>query len=98
MPLLPASMEAEEVERTVVGAVSTLCGARGGRSCTTAGCGYGGHAIGVDLADEETRVDPPPMFAWRPAVEDFVLGAAREEGAHVRGAIGIAYGWSHGGP
>jgi hypothetical protein len=24
----------------------------------------GDTAEGVDLADEETRVDPPPMFAW----------------------------------
>ncbi len=44
---------------------------------------------GVDLADKETTVDPPPMFVWQPGVEEWVLGAAREKGgAYVRGPVG----------
>ena len=31
---------------------------------------------GADLANEETRVDPPPMYTWRSAVMDWLLGAA----------------------
>ncbi len=53
---------------------------------------------GVDLADEETPVEPVPMLAWRPAVEEWVLGAARQEGVRtfvVR--TGIAYGRRRGG-
>ena len=47
----------------------------------------------MELADEETSVDPPPTLAWWPAVEEWVLRAAEEEGVRtfvVRS--GIAHG------
>lgn len=30
---------------------------------------------GVDLANKETAVDPPPMFVWQPGVEELARGS-----------------------
>ncbi len=71
----------EEAERTVVGAVLDVLRGTGRTFVYNSGVWVMGDTPeGVDLADEETGVDPPPMFTWRPAVEEWVLGAAREEG------------------
>ncbi|MBA3471756.1 MAG: NAD(P)H-binding protein, partial [Rubrobacter sp.] len=90
---------AEEAERSVVGAVLDVLRGTGRTFVYNSGVWVMGDTPeGVDLADEETRVDPPPMFTWRPAVEDWVLVAAREEAVRtfvVRS--GIAYGRFAGG-
>jgi nucleoside-diphosphate-sugar epimerase len=90
---------AEEAERTVVGAVLDVLRGTGRTFVYNSGVWVMGDTPkGVDLAEEETSVDPPPMFTWRPAVEEWVLGATREEGMHtfvVRS--GMTYGRSRGG-
>lgn len=61
----------EEAERTVVGAVLAVLRDTGRTFVYNGGVWVMGDTpVGVDLADEGTRVYPPPMFTWRPAVED----------------------------
>ncbi len=71
------------------GPCSTFCGARGGRSYTTAGCGHGGHAGGRRsrrIGDEgRLTADVCPATGGRGLG---TRGGARRGGAHVRGAIG----------
>ena len=58
---------AEEAELTVVGAMLDVLWGTGRTFVYNSGVWVMGDTPeGVDLADEETRVDPPPMFTWRP--------------------------------
>jgi nucleoside-diphosphate-sugar epimerase len=80
---------AEEAERTVVRAVLDVLRGTGWTFVYNSGVWVmGGTPEGMELADENTRVNPPPMFAWRPAVEDWVLGAAQEDEVRTFGEPG----------
>lgn len=80
--------DAEEADRTTVGAV---LGAFEGTSRTfvyTSGAWVmGSTPEGVESADEESPIDPTPMLAWRPAVEELVLGAEGARSFVVRPAL-----------
>lgn len=68
---------AERADRTTVGAALGALRGTGATFVYTSGAlVMGDTPEGVDLADEETPIDPVPMLAWRPAVEELVLGAA----------------------
>jgi nucleoside-diphosphate-sugar epimerase len=89
---------AEEAERTVVGAVLEVLRGTGRTFVYNSWVWVMGDTPeGVDLADEEAKVDPPPMFTWRPAVEDWVLDVAEEEVRTFVVRSGIAYGRTYGG-
>jgi hypothetical protein len=67
----------EEAERTVVEAVLDVLRGTGRTLVYNSGVWVMRYTPeGVDLADEETRVDPPPMYTWRSAVMDWLLGTA----------------------
>ncbi len=89
----------EEAERTVVGAVLDVLRGTGRTFVYNSGVWVmGDTSEGMELADENTRIDPLPMFAWRLAVEEWVLEAAQEDEVRtfvVR--LGIAYGRVAGG-
>ena len=69
--------EAEEADRTAVGAILEALEGTGKTFVYTSGAWVMGRTPdGVALADEATPIEPTPMLAWRPAVEREVLGAA----------------------
>lgn len=77
---------AEEADRTAVGAILDVLRGTGRTFIYTSGAWVmGSTPTGVDLADEETPIDPTRMLAWRPAVEGMVL---------MRRGRGSARSWS----
>ncbi|QIN80913.1 NAD-dependent epimerase/dehydratase family protein [Rubrobacter marinus] len=68
--------DAEAADRTAVGAILRALEGTGRTFVYTSGAWVMGDTPeGVELADEETPIDPTPMLAWRPPVEREVLGA-----------------------
>ena len=80
--------EAEEADRSAVGAILDVFeGTNRTFVYTSGGWVMGSTPEGVALADEESPIDPTPMLAWRPAVEELVLGAEGVRSLVVRPAL-----------
>lgn len=80
-----------EIDRTAVETLADAA-ARGGRRLVyTSGVWVAGDT-GGRLIDEDAPLAPPPVVAWRPAVEHLALGAARHGVAACVIRPGIVYG------
>ena len=96
--------EAERADRAAVGAILTALRGTNRTFVYTSGAWVMGNTPqGVALADEETPIAPTPMLAWRPAVEELVLGTQGVRTFVVRptlvygaggGVVGEISGWA----
>jgi len=72
---LPAAPDAGQVDRAAVEAIIGALSQFNRPFIYTSGCWVLGNT-GDRVADEDTPLDPTPLIAWRPAIEQIVLAAA----------------------
>ncbi|HTT64934.1 MAG TPA: SDR family oxidoreductase [Bryobacteraceae bacterium] len=72
---LPAAPDAGQVDRAAVEAIIGALSQFNRPFIYTSGCWVLGNT-GGRVADEDTPLDPTPLIAWRPAIEQIVLAAA----------------------
>jgi nucleoside-diphosphate-sugar epimerase len=83
--------DAPETDRRTVEAILTALAGTGKPFVHTSGVWVLGNT-GEQVADEESPLDPTPLVAWRPAVEQQVLTAARQGVRSVVIRPAIVYG------